>query len=378
MKYAVIALLLLLVIFLLGDYIFYLFAVMLGAATLWCLYRAAVSYNEWQMPKDKWLAKVETEAATPPQKRVKRTKADGSVVAMFLLLSFIPGCLSYQAVNFRDEGKDGSSGGTPAANFTAGSTAVGGVPASGANKHSAVLYLTVGLGFVFLGAAGGIASVALKNRRPKYAKFAGMGAAVFMALGGGCLLLNMTGGGKATDQTAAVVEEQSGGDEKQAAVVDAGGEKAEADTNAAAKTDDGKSAQSTVLQKNLTRQDKDAVKRYIERENPFQKIKDARAVSKMTESVEKSDAAVLKRYSFALAKLSEESLDPSRIIKGAEETAKVYEEFYDSEFLLVIEWQNAKNKKTVPNDIQLAELMKRHEEAEKEIRRLANWSGAKL
>ncbi len=368
MKYTVVALAGLLVIFLLGDYLFWLFAFLLGAMALWCLYRAIISYQEWQMPEEEWQAK--TAAETHSSVRSKRTKADGFAVIMFILLALIPGCLSYQAVNLNDGGN--SSSNVPAANFTASSTTLTGADVSGRGKTNPMLYLAAGLGFVFLGAASGIASIAFRKRLPKYAKPAGIGAATFMLLGSGALALNMVGGDtNKTNDSAAVVAAETTPSK------DEGGDAANEDGSA--------KISSTVTQDKVTvidyakvTQNKDAVKKYIERENPFAKLEAARGQSGLKTAPQNADVAVLKRYLFLLAKLNEGALEPTRIIKGAEETAKIYEEFYDSEFLLVTEWQNAKQKNTAPDDLRLAELMKRHEEAEKEIRRLAEWSEAKF
>ena len=401
MKFGLAAVAGLIFILMLGDYLFWLFAFLLGIAALWCLYRAITSYQEWQMPEDKWLAKVEAEelakkgikqeapssdenaeeqAAEPKHEvlhhrrsRPKRTKADGFVVIMFALMSLIPGCLSYQAVNFRDDGLKSSSS-MPAANFSATSTTIEGHAVSGRSASPTILYLAAGLGFIFLGASSGIASVVAKKKFPQYVKPITGAAAAFMLLGAGCLALNMTGGAnKSADMaaTSATVASDGGTSSEQ------GGATAE---KSEATGDDGKEKSQddvTVLGRAAANQDKAAVKQYIERENPFAMLDAAKKQCKFS-SAETADAVTLKRYLFAVSKLSEGSLEPKRIIKGAEETAKVYEAFYSGEALIVTEWQQAKAKKAKPDDIKLAEMMKKRDDAEKEIRRLAAWSEAKL
>ena len=404
MKYVIVALVGLLFISLLGDYLFWLFAFLLGAAALWCLYRALMSYQEWQMPEDKWFAKIEAEEIQKEQKklatqkkdgdpdtatkdgvekpaasmhirrsRIKRTKADGFAVIMFVMMSLIPGCLSYQAVNLRDGGD--SSANIPAANFTASSMAISGASVSGKSHDNRVMFLAAGLGLVFFGAASGIASVFLRKRYPQYAKPVSIGAATFFVLGGAVLALNMTGGAaKTNDNQAAVVVVSDDGKDGSTNAAEGKGDEVSAGQSEQSAAQD----KVTVIDYNKISQDKAAVKQYIERENPFAKLEAAKKQSGLTAAQQNADSAVLKRYLFLLAKLSEGALEPTRIIKGAEETAKIYEEFYDSEFLLVTEWQNAKKKKSAPDDLKLADLLRRHEEAEREIRRLAEWSEAKL
>ena len=411
MKYLIIAVIGVLFLTLLGDYIFYLLAFLLGAAALWGLYRAAISYQEWKMPQDKWLAKIEAEELRKEQKleqkkaaakhddekqtetdekdnaeepkrdtarhahrhsRPKQTKADGFAVGMFVFMALVFGWLSSQAVSLHDGG--GSSSSAPVSNFTVGSTAVQGATVSGRRSSPSVAMLAAGLGSIFLGATGGIASIVIKKRCPQYVKPLTGAAATFLVLGCGCLAYNLTG--SAGNRSA----ETSAGSSASAVVESSGGESggAASEGQSVAASDDKTYDTTTVVEGDeiLFRQDKDAVKKYISRENPFAKLNEAKAQSGL-KNIETADDKILQRYLVAVGKLSEGSLDPQRIIKGAEETAKIYEDFYGSEFLIVTERYQAKMKHEKPDDIVLAELMKKRDTAEKEIRRLAEWSGVK-
>ncbi len=396
MKYVAGAAGILLVLFLLGDYVFFLFAFLLGAAAIYCLYRAAKAFGEWKMTDEEWKNKLAAEEEKELQKlqaaeqenaeekprrqarsRNKREKADGFMVVLFVMLSFIPGYLSVEALSYSDGAP--ASVQAPAANFSPASATITGAEVSSSSLPKPAMAIITGVILLCFGAIMFMLFIAsLKYFRRYSRKILTVAAGTFVC--GGVFLavgtINFSKGNEAADtKGAAVVASTSAESSSSSAAANEGNEAKTQEKSEA--VEEKSESQTTVVSRAEAVQDKEAVKKYLDKGSPMGELAAAKKIAGL-HSFEKASPQVLTKYMEQVGKLAEKSLSPAYLEKGAEETAKLCEEYYSAEFLIAREYQKAKEKSTAVNEKNLKEISERQNAAMGEIVRLAKWSGGKI